>query len=116
MDFHFLGTLNCCIFHTLKNFFSIKTFLKILNYYKNLELQLKSEHKPLQHLADWKRCIVSQLTNVDPLKEEPNLMFMRDAKCILKNEKKICEKVVFNVLDLKINFKDIFFNLIDKDL
>lgn len=70
----------------------------------------------MQHLADWKRCIVSQLTNVDPLKEEPNLMFMRDAKCILKNEKKICEKVVFNVLDLKINFKDIFFNLIDKDL
>ncbi len=54
-----------------------------------LGLQLKPEHKPLQHLADWKRCIVPQLTTTDPLKEEPTLMFMRDARCILKKERKV---------------------------
>lgn len=39
--------------------------------------------------ADWKRCIVPQLSNVDPLKEEPSLMFMRDSRCVLKYEKKV---------------------------
>ena len=51
--------------------------------------QLKFDQKPLQHLADWKRIIVPSLTNIDPLKEEPTLMFMRDARCSLKYEKKV---------------------------
>ncbi len=53
------------------------------------ELQLKLDHKPLQHLADWKRCIVPQLASVDPLHEEPSLMFMRDSRCVLKYEKRV---------------------------
>ncbi|CAF0703806.1 unnamed protein product [Brachionus calyciflorus] len=65
---------------------------------KHLKLQLKPDHKPLQQLADWKRCIVPQLTSVDPLKEEPNLLFMRDAMCPLKNEKKINNATAIRLL------------------
>jgi hypothetical protein len=43
----------------------------------------------MEHLVDWKRCIIPQFTDVDPLKEEANLFFMRDARFNLANEKKV---------------------------
>ncbi len=60
------------------------------------------DHKPLQHLADWKRCIVPQLASVDPLREEPSLMFMRDSRCVLKYEKKVSVAafVIFCILKI----------------
>ncbi len=48
-------------------------------------------------MADWKRVIVPNLTNNDPLKEEPTLMLMRDARCSLKHEK----KAIYEIEDLK---------------
>ena len=50
---------------------------------------MKNRYKPLQYLADWKRCIVSQLPNVDPIREEPCLMLMRDTRSLVRNEKKV---------------------------
>jgi hypothetical protein len=52
-------------------------------------LQLKNEHKPLEHQADWKKSIVPHLSDVNPQKEEPVLFFMRDARLILRIEKKV---------------------------
>lgn len=43
----------------------------------------------MEHLADWKRCIIPQFTDVDPTKEEPSLFFKRDARLVLRNEKKV---------------------------
>lgn len=62
---------------------------------------MKPDQKPLQHLADWKRIIVPTLTNYDSLKEEPTLMFMRDARCTLKYEKKASQIIrTDNLFDL----------------
>jgi hypothetical protein len=57
---------------------------------KNLQLQLKGDHKPMEHLADWKRCIIPQFTESDPSREEASLFFKRDARLVLRNEKKVC--------------------------
>ena len=54
-----------------------------------LELQLKPEHKPIQHLNDWKRRIVLMLTDQDPNKEEPQLFWRRDAILSIEEEKKV---------------------------
>ncbi len=62
-------------------------------------MQLKPDQIPVQYLADWKRCIVPQLLNADPLNEEPTLMLMRDAKFPLKHEKKV------KFLNKNLNFK-----------
>ena len=43
----------------------------------------------MEHLADWKRCIIPQFTEIDPSKEEAALFFKRDARLILRNEKKV---------------------------
>lgn len=49
----------------------------------SLELQLKPEHKPLEHMSSWQRKIVGQLTDGDPTQEEPHLKWRRNAKISL---------------------------------
>jgi hypothetical protein len=40
-------------------------------------------------MAEWKRQVVAKLTTCDPLKEEPSLMLMRDARIVVKDEFKV---------------------------
>ncbi|WAR12458.1 KRIT1-like protein [Mya arenaria] len=49
----------------------------------SLELQLKPEHKPLEHMNNWKRRIVGNLTDGNPDTEEPHLKWRRNAKISL---------------------------------
>ncbi|XP_064646385.1 krev interaction trapped protein 1-like isoform X2 [Lineus longissimus] len=56
---------------------------------KYLQLQLKYDHKPIQHLNDWKRKIVGMLTDFDPQKEDPKLFWKRDARLTIVDERKI---------------------------
>lgn len=53
------------------------------------ELQLKSEHKPIQHLNDWKRKIVGLLTESDPSREDPQIFWRRDAILSIAEEKDV---------------------------
>ena len=53
------------------------------------ELQLKSEHKPIQHLNDWKRKIVGLLTDSDPSREDPQIFWRRDAILSIVEEKDV---------------------------
>ncbi|KAM9308815.1 krev interaction trapped protein 1 isoform 2-T2 [Gastrophryne carolinensis] len=55
---------------------------------ENISLQLKSFHKPLQHIRDWAE-IVNELTTLDPQRETPQLFLRRDVKLPLDVEKKI---------------------------
>ncbi|XP_060605081.1 krev interaction trapped protein 1-like [Ruditapes philippinarum] len=55
----------------------------------SLELQLKPEHKPLEHMSSWQYKIVGNLTDGDPTQEEPHLKWRRNAKISL-----IVERVV----------------------
>ncbi|KAG8443162.1 hypothetical protein GDO86_011824 [Hymenochirus boettgeri] len=54
---------------------------------ENISLQLKPFHKPLQHIRDWAE-IVSELSNLDPQRESPQLFLRRDVKLTLDIEKK----------------------------
>ncbi|KAK2144793.1 hypothetical protein LSH36_730g00016 [Paralvinella palmiformis] len=62
------------------------------------ELQLKPDHKPKQHLYDWKRKIVAMLTTFDPLQEEPHLLWKRDAIITILDERKVKHPVAINLL------------------
>jgi len=53
------------------------------------ELQLKPEHKPIQHLKNWKSRIVVMFTDQDPDKEDPQLFWRRDAILTIGMEKKV---------------------------
>jgi hypothetical protein len=53
------------------------------------ELQLKPEHKPIQHLNDWKRKIVQLLTTKDPSQEDAQLYWRRHASLNLEREKQV---------------------------
>ena len=53
------------------------------------ELQLKSEHKPIQHLKNWKSRIVMMFTDQDPTKEDPQLFWRRDAILLIDIEKRV---------------------------
>ncbi|KAJ8320852.1 hypothetical protein KUTeg_002439 [Tegillarca granosa] len=55
---------------------------------ESLELQLKQEHKPMEHLVSWKR-IVGMLTEGDPNKEDPILKWRRNAKIGLDEERAV---------------------------
>ncbi|KAL5005984.1 hypothetical protein ScPMuIL_017142 [Solemya velum] len=56
---------------------------------KSLELQLKSEHKPMEQLHDWKRKIVKMLTDGQPSEETPELRWRRNAKLSLSKEREV---------------------------
>ncbi|XP_053323931.1 krev interaction trapped protein 1 [Spea bombifrons] len=64
---------------------------------ENISLQLKPFHKPLQHIRDWAE-IVSELTNLDPQREMPQLFLRRDVKLPLDVEKKIEDPLAILIL------------------
>uniref|UniRef100_A0A6I8Q7A2 KRIT1, ankyrin repeat containing n=1 Tax=Xenopus tropicalis TaxID=8364 RepID=A0A6I8Q7A2_XENTR len=64
---------------------------------ENINLQLKPFHKPLQHIRDWAE-IVSELTNLEPQRETPQLFLRRDVKLPLDVEKKIEEPLAILIL------------------
>ncbi|KAK1805146.1 hypothetical protein P4O66_019493 [Electrophorus voltai] len=55
---------------------------------ENLSLQLKPYHKPLQHLRIWPE-IVTDLTALDPQRENAQLFLRRDVRLPLDIEKKV---------------------------
>ena len=63
-----------------------------------LELQLKPEHKPIEHMNSWKRRIVGMLTDADPNKEEPHLKWRRNAKISLIIEREVIHPKAINLL------------------
>ena len=64
----------------------------------SLELQLKPEHKPIEHMNNWKRRIVGMLTDADPKKEEPHLKWRRNAKISLIIEREVIHPKAINLL------------------
>ncbi|KAL3859728.1 hypothetical protein ACJMK2_009929 [Sinanodonta woodiana] len=57
---------------------------------ESLQLQLKPEHRPLEHMHMWNKRIVGMLVDVDPkkgLKEDPHLEWRRNAKISLLEER-----------------------------
>lgn len=52
------------------------------------ELQLKAEHKPISHLQKWQTKILPKWSDTaDAAKEKPRLVFRRDARATLGDEK-----------------------------
>ncbi|KAM8967130.1 krev interaction trapped protein 1 [Pelodytes ibericus] len=64
---------------------------------ENISLQLKQFHRPLQHIRDWVE-IVSELTNLDPQRESPQLFLRRDVKLPLDVEKNIDDPLALLIL------------------
>ncbi|XP_050795499.1 krev interaction trapped protein 1 isoform X2 [Gopherus flavomarginatus] len=64
---------------------------------ENLSLQLKPYHKPLQHVRDWSE-ILTELTNLDPQRETPQLFLRRDVRLPLEVEKKIEDPLAILIL------------------
>lgn len=64
----------------------------------SLELQLKPEHKPIEHMNNWRRRIVGMLTDSDPKKEEPHLKWRRNAKISLIIEREVIHPKAINLL------------------
>ncbi|MEE6466638.1 hypothetical protein FKM82_007013 [Ascaphus truei] len=64
---------------------------------ENISLQLKPFHKPLQHVRDWAE-IISELTNLDPQRETPQLFLRRDVRLPLDIEQKIEEPLAILIL------------------
>lgn len=64
----------------------------------SLELQLKPEHKPIEHMNNWRRRIVGMLTDADPKKEEPHLKWRRNAKISLIIEREVIHPKAINLL------------------
>ncbi|XP_022326964.2 krev interaction trapped protein 1-like [Crassostrea virginica] len=67
---------------------------------KSLELQLKLEHKPMDHLHNWQRKIVSMLTGVtDTSKETPTLKWRRNAKVgVVSEEREVTHPLAIRTL------------------
>lgn len=52
------------------------------------ELQLKAEHKPISHMQKWQSKILPKWSDsADAAKEKPRLVFRRDARATLGEEK-----------------------------
>lgn len=64
------------------------------------ELQLKLEHKPMDHLHNWQRKIVSMLTGVtDTSKETPTLKWRRNAKVgVVSEEREVTHPLAIRTL------------------
>jgi len=62
---------------------------RVIFLYVFTELQLKPEHKPVQHLKNWKSRIVVMFTDQDPEKEDAQLFWRRDAILTIDMEKKV---------------------------
>ncbi|ESN93637.1 hypothetical protein HELRODRAFT_180729 [Helobdella robusta] len=62
------------------------------------ELQLKSHHKPIEHLNSWKTSIIGQFTDQSNDKEEPELYWRRDVLLSLKDENLVNNAIAINYL------------------
>jgi hypothetical protein len=51
-------------------------------------------------MAEWKRQVVAKLTTCDPLREEPCLMLMRDARIVVKDELKVSYLFLIKIITL----------------
>lgn len=67
---------------------------------KSLELQLKLEHKPVEHMNNWRRRIVSMLTGAtDTSKENPTLKWRRNAKVgVVSEEREVTHPLAIRTL------------------
>ncbi|KAK2194018.1 hypothetical protein NP493_3g04010 [Ridgeia piscesae] len=74
----------------------------------SLQLQLKSDHKPIEHLNDWKRKIVVMYTDKDPSHEDPNLVWRRDAIISIAEDKEVRHPVAIRFL-----FHEAYYNCIE---
>lgn len=64
------------------------------------ELQLKLEHKPVEHMNNWRRRIVSMLTGTtDTSKENPTLKWRRNAKVgVVSEEREVTHPLAIRTL------------------
>ena len=63
---------------------------------RNLQLQLKSEHKPIEHIDQWKSNIVTKYVDQESGRDDPPLLFWRrDVVTLLSDEKQVLSCVVF---------------------
>lgn len=64
------------------------------------ELQLKLEHKPVEHMNNWRRRIVSMLTGAtDTSKENPTLKWRRNAKVgVVSEEREVTHPLAIRTL------------------
>lgn len=85
---------------------------------QSLELQLKPEHKPLEHMSDWQRKIVNHLTDGDPKHEEPHLKWRRNAKISLIVERGVEHPDAVRLLfhEAKQNYINAFYPCKDPDI
>lgn len=74
---------------------------------RNLQLQLKIEHRPIQQLNDWKSKIVPQMTDLPPETEDPELYWRRDVLLSIK-----LEEMVNNHLAIELLFAEAYHNYI----
>ncbi|CAD5117322.1 DgyrCDS6108 [Dimorphilus gyrociliatus] len=78
----------------------------------SLQLQLKKDHKPIQHLNDWKRRIVSILTDSKPVNEEPQLWWRKDVVKSIEYERKTLEEHMDKTVT-ELIFSEAYYNYIN---
>ncbi|KAH3774356.1 krev interaction trapped protein 1-like [Dreissena polymorpha] len=85
---------------------------------ESLELQLKPEHKPLEHMNSWKRKIVGNLTDGDPSTEEPHLKWRRNAKISLIVECEVTHRDAINLLfhEARYNYINAYYPCKEQDI
>ena len=84
----------------------------------SLELQLKPEHKPIEHMSDWTQRLVSMLTDGDPKQEKPCLKWRRNAKISLIVEREVMHIDAIRLLfhEARINYIDAFYPCKEQDV
>lgn len=84
------------------------------------ELQLKLEHKPVEHMNNWRRRIVSMLTGAtDTSKENPTLKWRRNAKVgVVSEEREVTHPLAIRTLfyEAKHNYVNSLYPCKDHDV
>ncbi|XP_062584923.1 krev interaction trapped protein 1-like [Saccostrea cucullata] len=87
---------------------------------KSLELQLKLEHKPVEHINNWRRRIVSMLTGTtDTTKENPTLKWRRNAKVgVVSEQREVVHPLAIQILfyEAKHNYINALYPCKDQDV
>ena len=65
---------------------------------------MKPDHKPIEHLNNWKKKIIHKLTYHDSTGEDPQLYWRRDAILSLNEERKVGILININNLIIRILF------------
>lgn len=84
----------------------------------SLELQLKPEHKPLEHMRSWNHRIVGNFTDGDSENEKPLFKWKRNAKISLIVEKAVEHPEAMRLLfhEAKQNYINAFYPCKDQDV